>query len=138
MGFVRHDAIIVTSWDRKLLEKAARHAAKLGLDVLGPSKMVTNYISTILICPDGSKEGWEESDAYNLKREQFIRYLNRRRYSDGSTALAWVALQYSPDSYDASITAYAWEVKGNAPKQREPRRKLVTITSPAYCRNSSH
>ena len=62
MGYMRHDAIVVTSWKREVLDVVAAKARELGLKVLGPSAGVTNGIATFLVCPDGSKEGWEESD----------------------------------------------------------------------------
>lgn len=65
-----------------------------------------NLTRTLLVCPDGSKEGWEESDAFDAKRSEYIEYLN----SDNSSSLSWVALSYSSDDRDAKITAHTWQV----------------------------
>lgn len=110
MGYMRHDAIVVTSWRRKAIQEAATRARECGLEVLGPSAEVTNGISTLLVCPDGSKEGWEESDAFVAKRAKYLEYLNSVRYEDNSSCLSWVALAYGDDDREATITAHAWQV----------------------------
>lgn len=110
MGYMRHDAIVVTSWKREDLDAAAEMARNLGLEVLGPSADVTNSIATFLVCPDGSKEGWDESDEFDAKRAQYLEYLNGVRYEDNSSCLSWVALAYGRDDRGALVTAHAWQV----------------------------
>ena len=109
MGYMRHDAILVTSWKREVLDVAAAKARELGLEVLGPSAVVTNGISTFLVCPDGSKEGWGESDEFDGKREKLLEHLKTERYEDGSSCLAWAALAYGSDDRDAEIVEHAWQ-----------------------------
>lgn len=108
MGYVRHDAIVVTSWKREAIEEAAAKARELGLEVLGPSAEVTNGVSTLLVCPDGSKEGWAESDKFDAKRREYLGYLDSVRFDDGSSCLSWAALAYGADDAGAEITAHAW------------------------------
>jgi hypothetical protein len=67
MGTINHDAIVITSWKPELVASAVAKATALGLQVLGPSTPVTNSFSSCLICPDGSKEGWPESNDYDAK-----------------------------------------------------------------------
>lgn len=110
MGYMRHDAIVVTSWKRDALEAAVQKARDFGLEVLGPSAEVINGISTFLVCPDGSKEGWDESDEFDGKRAQFLEYLNGERYEDNSSCLSWVALAYGSDDCEAVVTAHTWQV----------------------------
>jgi hypothetical protein len=110
MGYVRHDAIVVTSWRSEAIVEAAAKARECGLEVLGPSGAATNGIRTLLVCPDGSKEGWPESDAFDAKRAAYIEYLNGVRYEDNSACLSWVALAYSSDDADAEITSHTWQV----------------------------
>ena len=110
MGYMRHDAIVLTSWKSEAIEEAATKALECGLEVLGPSGVATNGICTLLVCPDGSKEGWEESDAFDGKRAKYLEYLNSVRYEDNSSCLSWVALAYSSDDRDAEITAHTWQV----------------------------
>jgi hypothetical protein len=107
---MRHDAIVVTSWKSEAIEEAAAKARECGLEVLGPSGVSTNGIRTLLVCPDGSKEGWDESNEFDVKRAAYLEYLNGRRYEDNSSCLSWVALAYGSDDGDAEITAHAWQV----------------------------
>ena len=111
MGYMKHDAIIVTSWNTEAIEEAAAKAREYGLEVLGPSDKAINSIRTMLVCPDGSKEGWEESDIFENKRFSYLKYLNSVRYEDNSSCLSWVALSYSSDDRDAKITAHTWQVR---------------------------
>lgn len=110
MGYMRHDAIVVTSWKSEAIEAAAAKARECGLEVLGPSGVTTNGIRTLLVCPDGSNEVWSESDAFDAKRATYLEYLNGVRYEDNSSCLSWVALSYSSDDRKAKITAHTWQV----------------------------
>lgn len=104
MGFMRHDVIIVTSWNRTLIDAAHAKATELGLEVLGPSKGKINGVCTIFICPDGSKEGWPKSDDGDIARATFIDFLKSNSYDDGSTSLEWVALRYGNELNEAETT----------------------------------
>lgn len=111
MGYIRHNAIVVTSWNSAAIEKAACRARNIGLTVLGPSasqESVNNYRS-MLVCPDGSKEGWPDSEVGNTRRSDFRDWLESQRYSDGSTCLYWVEIAYSSYDADATIEAHAWQ-----------------------------
>lgn len=110
MGYMRHDAIVVTSSHRKAIKEAADEARRLGLEVLGPSDTVMNRVSTFMVCPDGSKEEWDTSNAFDAKRADYLNYLNGVRYEDNSSCLSWVAVSYSPDDRAAEVTAHAWQV----------------------------
>lgn len=109
MGYMKHDAIVVTSWNGEAIFEAAAKARGIGLQVVGPSDKVANGYRSFLVCPDGSKEGWEESCRFDLKRAEYIEYLNKIRYEDGSSCLHWVALEYSQDDQNAKITAHTWQ-----------------------------
>ena len=109
MGYMKNNAIVVTSWNGQAIDEAAIKARECGLQVLGPSTVAINMIQTLLICPDGSKEGWDESNAFDAKRDAFIKYLKSVRHEDGSSCLSWVSLAYSSDDRDAKITAHAWD-----------------------------
>jgi len=108
VGYIRHNAIVVTSWDEALIEAAACRARNIGLTVLGPSAEATNGYRTMLVCPDGSKEGWEESDQGDHERESFRDWMNEQRYEDGSTSLHWAEIAYGSDDADATVEAHAW------------------------------
>lgn len=108
MGVIRHHAIVVTSDVTGAIELAVNTAREIGLDVLGPSPIVTNNVNTMLVCPDGSKEGWDESDDGDRKRERFMTYLNSTNYDDGSGPLSWVIIAYGDDDASAKIIASKW------------------------------
>ena len=108
MGYIRHNAIVVTSWNAAMIEAAACRARNMGLTVLGPSAEAMNNYRTLLVCPDGSKEGWEESDQGDQRRITFRDWLNEQRYEDGSTRLHWVELAYGSDDANATVEAHAW------------------------------
>jgi hypothetical protein len=104
MGYIQHDAIVVTSNNAEAIQEAACKAKDLGLQVLGPSVPLMNGYQSLLLCPDGSKEGWKESNKFNELREAFIVYLRAH-----TNLLDWVALEYSDDGNCAKITEHAWD-----------------------------
>lgn len=61
MGYMRHDAIVVTSWDSEAIEEAAAKAREYGLEVLGPSEETTNGIRTRWFAPMGVKKDGERA-----------------------------------------------------------------------------
>lgn len=108
MGYIRHNAIVVTSWDGGHMDVAAEEAKKLGLQVLGPSEEATNGYRSLLVCPDGSKEGWEESNAGDANRAEFCKWMDEHRFEDGSTCLEWVEISYGSDDREAAVERHAW------------------------------
>jgi hypothetical protein len=76
MGYSRHHAIVVTSWDEKHIELAHAKAREIFGDhvteILPPA---TNGYRTFLIGPDGSKEWWPESDAGDKRRAEFRQWV---------------------------------------------------------------
>ena len=111
MGYIRHNAIVVTSWNTDAIEAAACRARNIGLTVIGPSAALINGYRTLLVCPDGSKEGWEESDHGDKSRADFRDWMNQQRYGDGSTNLHWVEVAYGSDDANATIEAHAWKTQ---------------------------
>ncbi len=103
MGYMRHHAIVVTSSAPKLLKAAHVKAVELGMSVTGITPEVTNGYSSFLVAPDGSKEGWAESDAGDVRRDQFTAWLDDQRYDDDSTSLGWVEVQFDDDEHETAI-----------------------------------
>ena len=103
MGYIRHHAIIVTSWDDDIL-KQAHDYAKMKFPVVS-DVMVSgmNGFCTFLIPPDGSKEGWEESDKGDDRRIDMIEWLNNHTYEDGSSSFDWAEIQYGDENGDNRI-----------------------------------
>lgn len=109
MGYIRHNAIVVTSWDTDILRAAAERATELDLEVLGPSKPAINHYASLLICPDGSKEGWDASTEFDKRRDQFEAWLRSRRCEDDSSHFEWVEVAYGADDSAAEIVTSEWE-----------------------------
>lgn len=108
MGTMRHNAIVVTSWKAEAIDAAAAEARRIGLTVLGPSPAALNGYRTLLICPDGSNEGWEESNCGDELRKRFREWTRTLRYEDGSSPLEWCEVTYGNDDYDAAVCASEW------------------------------
>lgn len=108
MGYIRHEAIIITSWDAKAVAFAVINAEALGLTTIGPSKPTVNGYVTATIVPDGSKEGWDDSDIGDQLRAKFREWLRLQRHSDGGSSLEWVQIAYGSDDGKAVITDDEW------------------------------
>jgi hypothetical protein len=107
MGYMRHHAIVVSSWDDAAIQRAHEKARKLfqAEQVTEVLPAVVNGYRSFLVGPDGSKEGWEASDAGDEARKLFTTWLNTQRYEDLSTSLRWVEVQYADDEYETRIVS---------------------------------
>lgn len=111
MGYVRHNAIVVTSWDDEVIIKAYQKAAELGCLVTGTVIDTVNAYHSFLIAPDGSKEGWAESDEGDTRRAQFREWTRTVRHSDGSSPLEWVEVDYGSDDADPDVVDHEWHAR---------------------------
>lgn len=94
MGVINHDCIIATTWDKDAMERLIASAKNWGIKPL----MVTppnqfGYL-TALLPPDGSKEGWQDSDIGDNSRASFIALIESFNYEDGSSPFSWVEISY--------------------------------------------
>jgi len=113
MGYMRHHAIVVTSWSDEDIARAHAKAREIfeapwgiGHRPFAVSPVLNAAINmggTFIIPPDGSKEGWSTSDDGDYRRSQFIAWLETTRYEDGSGPLDWVEIQYGDDDLDTRI-----------------------------------
>lgn len=105
MGYMSHHAILVTSWNSELLEKAYKRASELftGFMLSPTSGPVTNNYRSFAVFPDGSKERWEESDKCDTSRTLLKGYLNSLAYDDGSSSIDWVEVQYGDDCHETKV-----------------------------------
>jgi hypothetical protein len=71
MGYTRHNAVIVTYWDKERLELERDRALDLGLQATEIVESPVNGYCSFFIAPDGSKEGWDTSMEYDEKRKKF-------------------------------------------------------------------
>jgi hypothetical protein len=102
MGYIKHNAIVVTCWNSEKMVALGDHARELGMQVLGPSPALMNGYRSILICPDGSKEGWADSEQGDARRAA----LRTRLVAEES--LEWCEVSYGHDDGTAEIVAHAW------------------------------
>lgn len=100
---MRHHAIVITTWNEELLEQAHARAAELGMSVSSITGEVVNGYRSFLVAPDGSKEGWEESDNGDARRAEYVKWLDAQRYEDRSTSLSWVVVQFGDDNQETLI-----------------------------------
>jgi hypothetical protein len=103
MGYMRHHAIVVTSWNVELMVQAHAKAIELGMSVSGITNEVSNGYRSFLVAPDGSKEGWGESDRGDDRRDALIKWLDGQRYEDNSTALKWVVVQFGDEEKETLV-----------------------------------
>jgi hypothetical protein len=75
MGYIKHDAIVVIGGSLNHLLKAWRKAQELGLITTDIQRTAVNAYYSFMICPDGSKEGWKESDLHNEARLKWKEWL---------------------------------------------------------------
>jgi hypothetical protein len=112
MGYERHNAILVTSWSEPLVAEAQAEASRL-FDGIAPVTPVmrtsVNGYHSFAVLPDGSKEGWDHSKKGDEARTELLRWMNERRYSDGSSPLDWVEVQYGDDNDETIVTRHSDE-----------------------------
>ncbi len=104
MGYMRQHVIVVTSWKEESVTLAHERAMEIfGTQCSNMVSSVTNGESSFFIGPDGSKEGWAESDKGDQRREEFKAWLRTQVYEDGTSNLSWVEVFYGDDNGEAAI-----------------------------------
>lgn len=104
MGYMRHHAILVTSWNEPMLTEAHAEAVSLFDELVsGIVHGAINGEDSFFVAPDGSKEGWTTSTDYDIKRDLFIEWCRSKAYEDGSNCLAWAEVQYGDDNNEAAV-----------------------------------
>jgi len=111
MGYMRHHCIVVTT----SMEACATRAHAKAMEIFGDQR-VTGVLSTrvngyltFFVGPDGSKEGWSESDEGDMAREAFMAWLRTQEYGDGSSPFDWVELQYGDEDGKDQILRGSFE-----------------------------
>lgn len=106
MGVINHNAVIATAQCgdnqvRKVLEWVDSLPEDLkGLFIVNRN-VLANSATTIVLTPDGSKEGWDASARGDSLRDQFIKLLRSFNYEDESNPFDWVEVSYG--EYGTSI-----------------------------------
>lgn len=96
MGYMRHHAIIVTTWSEESIKEAHAEATKIFPWVSPISPPAVNGYCSFFIPPDGSKEGWQDSTDGDKRRLDFISWLSIHKY-DGSAYFSWAEVQYGDE-----------------------------------------
>jgi hypothetical protein len=102
---MRHHAIVVTSWSEERLKAAHKRANELLPGLVTPilAGWVNEYRS-FFVGPDGSKEGWNDSDKGDVARQKFREYLAETFTEDGGSYVDWAEVQYGDDEGKTEIT----------------------------------
>lgn len=134
MSRYRHHTIIVTGWDQEEVARAREKAIEIlrahSLAVAGGAfddvlsclvseiiRAKVNAYGSFCIVPDGSKEGWPESDAGDAARKSFLEWLD----GEGS-GLSYVQVAFGGDdrfTLGAQVEAGAGEVRAHCGKTAE-------------------
>lgn len=103
MGYMRHHAIVVTSWNDKTVIDAHKVAVEIFPWVSPISPEGINGHVSFLIPPDGSKEGWPSSDEGDERRTKFIKWVDAQAYDDGSNSIDYVEVFYGDDERQVGV-----------------------------------
>lgn len=77
MGYMKHHTILLSSYTTNEIIPAREKA----LAIFGPERVSDIHITRInnyavfSVYPDGSNEGWSDSDMGDLRRDEFVEYL---------------------------------------------------------------
>lgn len=97
MGYMRHHALLVTTWSKDRMTDLVTFLLEEKIGHLGPHVTKVNDYHTVVIPPDGSKEGWDESDAGEEERQMVVAKIKTFTHDDGSNPFAWVLVRYGDD-----------------------------------------
>lgn len=109
MGYMRHNAIVITGWDERvdktrefaksILPKEHSEPRHNDRPTIISEILVSpmNAYRTFFIGPDGSKEGWLDSEMGNEFRSKLIAYLQDNPHCD------WAEIQYGDDGGSTQI-----------------------------------
>lgn len=103
---MRAHAIVVDSFDDKLIDEAHAEAIEIFSGVAPVTEITKSTVNghrSFMVAPDGSKEGWPESDAGDRARLRFKTYARSKSYDDGSTALHWIEVFFADDEGEVGI-----------------------------------
>lgn len=102
MGYFRHHAILVTGWGQHVVGAHIAARAIFALyesvaPVTALTREVVNGYQSFAVLPDGSKEGWDESDQGDAARDKLIAWLREDNYC------SWAEVQYGDEEYDNKV-----------------------------------
>lgn len=99
MGYINDEAIIVTGHSADALSEPMRRARDLGLSCTDVAVHNINSGASFLIVPDGSKEGWSDSDRGDERRAAWIKWARE------TGGFRWVHVSYD-DEGDCDVVSH--------------------------------
>lgn len=82
MGYIKHNAICVTCFDKeqtnRLHDKAKEIFGELVTEII---ESAINQYYSFFVAPDGSKEGWKDSDEYDIKRKKYKQFIKENNHN---------------------------------------------------------
>ena len=106
MGYIRHNAIIATGWQNEAVQALCDFAKSIGTEAISGEEMTNGY-RTVIITPDGSKEGWETSTNGDARRGRIREWL--RNAGERGMFFEWCEVAYGNDDGNAQVVASEWE-----------------------------
>ena len=105
MGYIKHNAIIVTTYSESDIDRAYEIAAGIfGMDNVTDKIMSeSNGYFSFFIPPDGSKEGWTASRIGDVRRNSFMEWCAEQAYTDLSNNICAVELTYGGENGETFI-----------------------------------
>jgi hypothetical protein len=97
MGYHIHHTITVSSWHPDAIEAFSAYARSIGASVSSACVSDVNGRYSCLVGPDGSKEGWEESDVGDKRRAQIKVWLRAH------APYSWFEAEHPEDSFPRVI-----------------------------------
>jgi hypothetical protein len=96
MGVENNNAVIATTWNREEVNRIKNFVAGLermqSLFLFGDEEI--NGRTTVVMVPDGSREGWPNSDEGDKLRDLFVAELEKANYVDGSSPWNYVEVEF--------------------------------------------
>jgi len=98
MGVENNNVVIATTWNENEVARIKTWVHEIkdkfweSLFIFGP--VAINSKTTVVMVPDGSKEGWEESDRGDELRSKFIAEIEKANYGDGSSPWDYVEVGF--------------------------------------------
>jgi hypothetical protein len=104
MGYMRAHSIAVESWDVEKLSELHMKACLIFDDLVTEIiKERCNGYMAFFIAPDGSKEGWADSDNGDIQRKEFINEIREYNNGDGSNPIRYCEFYWSDDEEKAAV-----------------------------------
>lgn len=114
MSYIRHHALLVSSWSIRALREAHHYAVGLFEPSITSPELIAqvsdialsgiNEYQHFVVFPDGSNEDREHSLKGDGARDVFVQYLESTRDTDGyGGLLSWVEVQYGDDNFETQV-----------------------------------